>query len=101
MAKRKRLTAEEKKEVNENLRKKIKTESAYTYADQQRVVNTLSLKNIGHYFLAVFLPPVGVPLLWKKREDLHMNNASLIVWTGIGIIITVQYIRLIIQAVGA
>lgn len=100
MAKRKKLTKEEKKERNKQLREKIaaRNQEATTYEDQQRIVHILSAKNVGAYFLTVFLPPVGVPLLWIKREDLHLNTASLIVWTMIGIIILIQYIILIVQA---
>lgn len=101
MAKRRKLTKEEKKERNKKLREKIaeRNQDATSYEDQQRIVHILSGKNVAMYFLTVFVPPVGVPLLWKKREELHLNTASLIVWTMVGTIILIQYIRLIINAV--
>lgn len=97
MAKKKKLTKEELKLENAKLRKQMDEQSTSENTDSQRIVNSLRGKNIAAYALLLLLPIVGIWWIWHKREDLKLNLASMIVWTGIGVIVLVEQIALIFQ----
>ena len=93
--KRQKLTQEELKAENKRLRNQIA--SGYiNEEDSQRIVNILSTQNIIAYAIVLFLPPVGIWYIWTRREKLHLNNASVYMWTFVGTVILFQYIRAIV-----
>ena len=97
-SRRKRLSSEEKHQLNNELEKEAKkyqTEDAERY---RRIVDTLSFKNLLVYILAVLLPPVGLWYIWTRRVKLHLTNSSVYAWTVVCIIIMFGYIKLIIEA---
>lgn len=95
-SKRQKLTKEELKEENKKLRRQV-VEGYTTPEDRQRIVDTLSMRNIGAYALVLFLPPVGIWYVWTRREELHLNNTSVLAWTFVGIVCLMGYIQLIMQ----
>jgi|LAHS01.1.fsa_nt_gb hypothetical protein len=97
MAKKKKLSKEELKLENAKLRKEMDEKEAVQTSDSQRLVDSLRGKNIAAYALILVLPIVGIWWLWHKREDLKLNFPSMVVWTGIGIIILIEQIALIYQ----
>ena len=97
MAKKKKLSKEELKLENAKLRKEMDEKDAVQTSDSQRLVDSLRGKNIAAYALILVLPIVGIWWLWHKREDLKLNFPSMVVWTGIGIIILIEQIALIYQ----
>ena len=97
MAKKKKLTKEELKLENAKLRKQMDEQGATENTDSQRIVNSLRGINIFAYALILLIPIVGIWWLWHKREDLKLNFPSMVVWTGIGIIILIEQIALIYQ----
>ena len=96
-SKRQKLTPEELKEENAKLRRQV-VEGYTTPEDRQRIVETLSMRNVGAYALVLFLPPVGIWYIWIRREELHLNNTSVLAWTFVGIVTFIGYLRLIIQS---
>jgi hypothetical protein len=97
MAKKKKLSKEELKLENAKLRKEMDEKEAVQTSDSQRLVDSLRGKNIAAYALILVLPIIGIWWLWHKREDLKLNFPSMVVWTGIGIIILIEQIALIYQ----
>lgn len=96
----KKLTKEELHEENLKLGKEVKERRQTSHEDQQRIVETLSMRNMGAYFLCVFLPPIGIPYIWKKQEYLHLRNSSVFLWTFVGAVCLFGYLKLIAQALG-
>ena len=100
MAKKKKLSKEELKAENNKLRQEVRAKNAGSTEDSERIVNSLKKENIIAYALSLLLPIVGVWWLWHKRETLKLNNASMLLWTGIGIIILVEQVMMIWQYLG-
>ena len=96
----KKLSKEELHEENLRLHAEVKARRQTSNEDSQRIVQTLSLRNIGAYFLVVFLPPIGIPYIWKKHEQLYLRNSSLLLWTFVGVVCLFGYLKLIIEALG-
>ena len=70
----KKLTKEELHEENEKIRAEMRAKNATSKQDQQRLVRSLSKKNMLTYALVLFLPPVGIYMIWKKKEELYMKR---------------------------
>ena len=85
MAKKKKLTKEELHRENEKIRNEINEREAGDHSDSERIVNALIL----------LLPIVGIWWLWHKKEDLKLNNPSMLLWTGVGIVVLVEQIVLV------
>lgn len=96
----KKLSKEELHEENLRLHAEVKARRQTSNEDSQRIVQTLSLRNICAYFLVVFLPPIGIPYIWKKHEQLYLRNSSLLLWTFVGGVCLFGYLKLIIEALG-
>jgi len=90
--KRQKLTQEELKEENKQLRREI-SQGYINKEDSERIVNLLSTQNIIAYAIVLFLPPVGIWYIWTRREKLHLNDSSVYLWTFVGCVILYQYIR--------
>ncbi len=99
-SKRQKLTQEELKEENKKLRREMAQRDLLTKEDQQRIVDVLSTQNIIAYVMVLFLPPVGVWYIWTRREKLHLNIESVLLWTFVGTVIFFGWIRLILQWTG-
>jgi hypothetical protein len=99
-SKRQKLTQEELKEENKKLRQEMAQRDLLTKEDQQRIVDVLSTQNIIAYVMVLFLPPVGVWYIWTRREKLHLNIESVLLWTFVGTVIFFGWIRLILQWTG-
>jgi len=97
MAKKKKLTKDELKLENAKLRKQMDDKSNTENTDSQRIVNSLRGVNIFAYALILLIPIVGIWWLWHKRQDLKLNNPSMLLWTGIGAVILVEQVILIYQ----
>ena len=95
MAKKKKLTKEELHRENEKIRNEINEREAGEHSDSERIVNALRGKNIAAYALILLLPIVGIWWLWHKKEDLKLNNPSMLLWTGVGIVVLVEQIVLV------
>lgn len=94
-ANRKKLSKEELKEENARIKKEM---SQTTEAQsEQRIVDLLSKENWIVYILTALLPPVGIWYIWKKKDKHKLNLASMMVWTLVGIIITVEWIVQIVN----
>ena len=99
-AKRKNLSEEEKKQQNEEILSKYKKYAApEENARRDHLVKTLSKENLLLYALIVLLPPVGVYMLWKKRENYDINVPTAAIWTFIAGYILVNYVILAAKAV--
>ena len=96
----KKLTKEELHEENLKLHAEVKARRQTSSEDSQRIVETLSLRNIAVYFLVVFLPTIGIPYIWKKQTDLHLRNSSLMLWTFVGAVCLLGYLKLIAEGLG-
>ncbi len=92
----KKLTKEELHEENEKLRAEMREKNSTSKEDQQRLVRSLSAKNMLTYALVIFLPPIGIYMIWKKKEELYLNTPSLYLWTFVGVMVILQWIKLII-----
>lgn len=92
----KKLTKEELHEENEKLRAEMRAKNSTSKEDQQRIVQSLSLKNMLTYALVIFLPPIGIFVIWKKKEELHLNTPSLYLWTFVGVMVILEWIKLIV-----
>lgn len=92
----KKLTKEELHEENEKLRAEMRAKNSTSKEDQQRIVRTLSGKNMLTYALVIFLPPIGIYMIWKKRDELYLNTPSVYLWTFVGVMVLLQWIRIII-----
>ncbi len=99
-SKRQKLTEEELKQENKKLRQEMAQRDLLTKEDQQRIVDVLSTQNIIAYVMVLFLPPVGVWYIWTRREKLHLNIESVLLWTFVGTVIFFGWIRLILQWTG-
>lgn len=99
-SKRQKLTQEELKEENKKLRQEMAQRDLLTKEDQQRIVDVLSTQNIIAYVMVLFLPPVGIWYIWTRREKLHLNIESVLLWTFVGTVIFFGWIRLILQWTG-
>ena len=99
-SKRQKLTQEELKEENKKLRQEMAQRDLLTKEDQQRIVDVLSTQNIIAYVMVLFLPPVGVWYIWTRREKLHLNIESVLLWTFVGTVIFFGWIRLILEWTG-
>lgn len=99
-SKRQKLTQEELKEENKKLRHEMAQRDLLTKEDQQRIVDVLSTQNIIAYVMVLFLPPVGIWYIWTRREKLHLNIESVLLWTFVGTVIFFGWIRLILQWTG-
>ena len=96
----KKLSKEELHEENLRLHAEVKERRKTKSEDSERIVQTLSLRNIAAYFLVVFLPPIGIPYVWKKQNELYLRNSSLLLWTFVGGVCLFGYMKLIIEALG-
>ena len=96
-SKRKKLTPEELKEENA----RIKAELAKTteVESQQRITDLLSKENWIAILLAVLLPPIGIWYIWCRKEKHKLNLPSMVVWTMIAVVILIQYIIMLVQAI--
>ena len=99
-SKRQKLTQEELKEENKKLRQEMAQRDYSSKEDQQRIVNVLSTQNIIAYVMVLFLPPVGVWYIWTRREKLHLNIESVLLWTCVGSVVFYGWIKLILQWTG-
>ena len=99
-SKRQKLTEEELKEENKKLRQEMAQRNYSSKEDQERIVNVLSTQNIIAYVMVLFLPPVGVWYIWTRREKLHLNIESVLLWTFVGTIVFFGWIKLIMQWTG-
>lgn len=90
-SKRQKLTQEELKEENKQLRREI-SQGYINKEDSERIVNLLSTQNIIAYAIVLFLPPVGIWYIWTRREKLHLTEAQVYLWTFVGLVILYQYI---------
>ena len=91
-SKRQKLTKEEIHSENEKLRKKVYADNL-SEEDSKRIVETLSKRNLLAYAMVVFLPPVGIWYIWTRREKLYLNRESVLLWTFVGSVIMVQYLK--------
>ena len=90
-SKRQKLTQEELKEENKQLRREI-SQGYIKKEDSERIVNLLSTQNIIAYAIVLVLPPVGIWYIWTRREKLHLTEAQVYLWTFVGLVILYQYI---------
>lgn len=93
----KKLTKEELHEENEKIRAEMRAKNATSKEDQQRLVRSLSKKNMLTYALVLFLPPVGIYMIWKKKEELYMSTPSLYLWTFVGVMVIFAWIQQIVR----
>ena len=101
-SKRQKLTQEELKEENKQLRREI-SQGYINKEDSERIVNLLSTQNLIAYAIVLFLPPVGIWYIWTRRENiwyiwtrrekLHLTEAQVYLWTFVGCVILFQYIK--------
>ena len=91
MAKKKKLTKEELKAENQRLKAQV-SHGNLSAEDSERIVQTLSMRNVIVYFLVALLPPIGLYIMWKKKEELHIRQSALYAWTMVGTIIFFGYI---------
>ena len=98
-SKRQKLTQEELKEENKQLRREI-SQGYINKEDSERIVNLLSTQNLIAYAIVLFLPPVGVWYIWTRREKLHLNIESVLLWTFVGSVVFYGWIKLILQWTG-
>ena len=99
-SKRQQRTEEELKEENKKLRLEMAQRNYSSKEDQERIVNVLSTQNIIAYVMVLFLPPVGVWYIWTRREKLHLNIESVLLWTFVGTVVFFGWIKLIMQWTG-
>lgn len=92
-----RLTEEEKKQENAKLRREMAARGMTSAEDQKRIVETLSMRNVGAYALVLFLPPIGIWYIWTRREKLYLNRELLYALTFVGIVTMIGYINLLVQ----
>lgn len=97
MAKKKKLSKEELRIENEKIREDMHTQNQGSSEDSERIVNSLKGFNIASYALLLVLPIIGIWWLWYKKDKLKLNQPSMIIWTGIGVVILVEQIMLIYQ----
>ncbi len=93
----KKLTKEELHEENEKIRAELRARNTTSVEDQQRLVRSLSKKNMLTYALVIFLPPVGIYMIWKKKDELYLTNPSLYLWTFVGIMVIFAWIQEIVK----
>lgn len=96
----KKLSKEELHAENQKIKSDISKRNATTREDSERIVNSLRPKNLLFYAIVLLIPVVGVPLIWLKQKDLKINNASVYLWTGIGIIVLIRHIQTAINMFG-
>lgn len=96
----KKLTKEELHEENEKIRAELRERRSSSKEDQQRLVRSLSKKNMLTYALVIFLPPIGIYMIWKKRDELYLNNPSVYLWTFVGVMVIFAWIREIVTRLG-
>lgn len=94
----KKLTKEELHAENERIRAELRARNETSKEDQQRLVQTLSKKNMLSYALVIFLPPVGIWWIWKKREELGLRETAVYLWTFVGIMVIFGWIKYIVGA---
>ena len=99
-SRRQKLTEEELKEENKKLRQSMTERNYVSKEDQQRIVDVLSTQNLIAYTVVLFLPPVGIWYIWTRREKLHLNIESVLLWTFVGSVIFIGWINLIIGWIG-
>lgn len=97
---RKKLSKEELHAENEKLRAEMKAKNATSKEDQQRMVKMLSKKNMLTYALVLFLPPLGIYMIWKKRDELELNTPSVYLWTFVGVMVIFAWIQEIVSMMG-
>ena len=91
-SKRQKLTKEEIREENRNLRREISSANVDKEA-QQHIVNILSTQNLIAYVMVLLIPPVGIWYVWTRREGLGLNASSVLVWTFVGCAVMYQWMR--------
>ena len=96
-SKKQKLTQEEKHEENQNLRKEM-SKGYINKEDSQRIVDMLSAQNLIAYAMVLFLPPLGIWYIWTRRGKLHLNDASVYLWTFVGSVILIQYINALVNS---
>ena len=99
-SKRQKLTQEELETENKKLRQEMAQRNYSSKEDQERIVNVLSGQNIIAYVMVLFIPPVGIWYIWTRREKLHLNIESVLLWTFVGTVVFIGWIRLILQWTG-
>lgn len=96
---RKKLTKEELHAENEKLRAEMKEKNMTSKEDQQKMVKMLSKKNMLTYALVLFVPPLGIYMIWKKKDELELNTPSVYLWTFVGAMVIVAWIQEIFKLV--
>lgn len=96
----KKLTKEELHEENEKIRAEMRARRNTSKEDQQRLVRSLSKKNMLTYALVIFLPPIGIYMIWKKKDELYLNNPSVYLWTFVGVMVMFAWIQEIVTRLG-
>lgn len=94
--KKKKLSKEELHAENEKMRAELKSRDYTSKEDQERLVKSLSKKNMLSYALVIFLPPIGIWYIWTHKEELNMRTTSLYLWTFVGIMVVYAWIRQIV-----
>lgn len=89
----KKLTKEELHAENEKLRAELRARNETSKEDQERLVQTLSKKNMLSYALVLFLPPIGIWYIWKHRQDLGLRDTALYLWTFVGIMVIFAWVK--------
>jgi predicted tellurium resistance membrane protein TerC len=87
-----KLSKDELHAENEHIRTKMHSRDMMTKEDSQYIVDSLKPKNLAIYALTVFLPIIGVPIIWKKQKQMKLRNTAVYVWTFVGIIIVVEQV---------
>lgn len=95
-----KLSKTELHKENQRLKNEVRERRETTHEQQQLIVETLSMRNMLVYALCVFLPPIGVPYLWKNQTKLHLRNSSVYLWVFVGTVCLLGYLKLIAQALG-
>lgn len=96
-ANKKKLTEEELHNENENIRSNMRARDMMTKEDSQRIVDSLRMKNLFAYILAILLPIIGVPIIWIKQKDLKLRNSAVLIWTFVGVVILVQQVLVVLR----
>lgn len=96
----KKLSKEELHQENLKLKKEVAANRDLNHEDQQLIVETLSVRNLLVYALCVFLPPIGIPYMWKNQTKLHLRNSAVYLWIFVGSVCFIGYLKLIAEALG-
>lgn len=95
-----KFSKEELHQENLKLKQEVREKRDLNHEDQQRIVETLSMRNMAVYALCVFLPPIGIPYMWKNQTKLHLRNSSVYLWIFVGTVCLLGYLKLIAETLG-